>query len=147
MKRLSVGILCGIAVIVLLGTTAYRERFGQLVVGVLQIDDHFIVRGEERVVWREYDLTSPTVTFNVAGARWIDVSTTPSQTGAYPTGGTLNQIITIRGSGITANTLRFDDGTTTNLTGNLSIGDGDYLTLRCTSSTADRWEEISASNN
>jgi hypothetical protein len=93
-------------------------------------------------------LTSPTVTFTAANANLVVLTSDADQTGIYPTTGTLYQELRIlAGSG--SNTMRFDDGTSLTLGGNITLteGEGDMLTLLCTSADGDEWTAVSAHDN
>lgn len=94
-------------------------------------------------------LTSPTVTFAVVSNEYRAVlNSDANQTGIYPTGGYLGQLIVIE-SGAGSNTMRFDDGTSMTLGGNITLteGQGDILALRCMSADGDEWRrEWSADN-
>ncbi len=88
-------------------------------------------------------LTSPTVTFSAAGKSRILLNSDANQTGFHPTGGVLGQeIVIFAGSG--SNTMRFDDGTSMTLGGNLTMTEGqvDRIWLRCTSADGDEWELV-----
>lgn len=147
MKRLLTGLVLGMALVLALGATAFRERFGQLAVGILRVEQGIsYYAGSTIVAVDDVALTSPTVTFDVAGKTFINLSTDVSQTGVVPTGGTLNQVIIVRGSSDTK-TCRMDDGTSTMLTGNLTLGVNDNVILRCVDADGDEWEEIGGANN
>ena len=91
-------------------------------------------------------ITSPTVTFSAGGKDRIDLTTDASQTGIYPTGGTLGQEIIVYGTS-DSNTLRFDDGTSMTIGGNITLGIGDTLGLRCVSADGDEWLRNFSSDN
>lgn len=93
-------------------------------------------------------LTSPTVTTTAAGARLLVITTDETQTGFIINGGTLNQVLTIRGTN-DSSTVRFDDGTSYTLAGNAELGLNDYIVLQCTAAgnPASTWAEISRSLN
>lgn len=94
-------------------------------------------------------LTSPTVTFSVAGKRFITLSSDANQTACVPTGGALNQILTIQSAASGSNTMQFDDGTSTVLGANITLTEAqyDYLTLICMHADGDVWAAISAHDN
>ena len=78
-------------------------------------------------------LTSPSTAITVAGSSNVIVNSDANQTGHVPTGGILNQVVTIR-TGAGSNTLRFDDnGTTLALGGNITLTEtqDDALILLC----------------
>ena len=93
-------------------------------------------------------LTSPTVAFSVTGAYRVKLNSDGNQTGHYPTGGALNQVIQIE-SGTGSNTMRFDDGTSMAIGANITLTEGQYdvLTLLCISADGDDWVAISAHDN
>lgn len=106
--------------------------------------------GDEEVWTSEaIALTSPTTTFDVDGHRLITLSTDENQTGCYPTGGDLNQIVTIVPLGTGSNTMQFDDGTSMSIGANHTITEGqhDSLTLRCLSADGDEWAEVAFADN
>lgn len=87
-------------------------------------------------------LTSPTVTFSAANKGTIVLSANANLTGIYPTGGVLDQRLTIISAASGSNTMRFDDGTSMSLGGsNITLTESvdDSLTLICTSADGDEW--------
>lgn len=95
------------------------------------------------------DLTSPTVTFSATNKFRVVLSSDENQTGIYPTGGAINQVLVIESYGTGSNTMRFDDGTSMTLGGNITLTEaqGDVLTLLCTSSDGDEWRRLSNADN
>jgi len=93
-------------------------------------------------------LTSPTVTFSAAGKQLITLNSDENQTAIVLTGGTMNQIVTIR-SGAGSNTMQFDDGTSMTIGGNIVLTEAqnDYLTLQCIGVNGDTWAAVSAHDN
>lgn len=101
-------------------------------------------------------ITSGSATFNVATsnrttaqiAPVINLTVSNNTTAARPIGGELNQVIIIR-SGAGSNTIRFDDGTSMTLGGNVTLTEaqGDVLALRCMSADGDEWERLFSADN
>lgn len=93
-------------------------------------------------------LTSPTLTFDVSETSFVSLQTDANQTGVYPTGGALHQVVTIQ-SGAGSNTARFDDGTSMTIGANFTLteGQGDFITLKCVSADGDEWTEVSSADN
>jgi hypothetical protein len=93
-------------------------------------------------------LTSPTVTFNAGNASVATLNSDANATGIYPTNGKVWQTVLIK-SGAGSNTMRFDDGTSMTLGGNITLTEGqnDILTLVCTSADGDEWAAVSAHDN
>lgn len=93
-------------------------------------------------------VTSPTVTITAAGARLISITTDETQTGLIINGGTVGQVLSVRGTN-DSSTMRVDDGTSYTINSNAVLGLGDWITLRCVEvgDVTSRWEEISRSLN
>jgi len=93
-------------------------------------------------------LTSPTVTFSAANKGLITLTSDANLTGIYPTGGTLNQVITII-SGTGSNTMRLDDGTSMSIGANVTLTEAqnDAITLLCNEADGDGWLAVSAHDN
>jgi len=98
---------------------------------------------------REVEITSPSTTFAVMPTDDLIVLTSDANvTGVTVTGGALNQVVTlITGSG--SNTITFNDGANMVLGSNVTMkeGDGDVLTLMCTSADGDKWVRLSSADN
>lgn len=94
-------------------------------------------------------LTSPTTTWAVSNDDClITLNSDANQTGIYPTGGTLRQVLIIK-SGSGSNTMRFDDATSMSLGSNITLTEAqnDVLTLMCVSSDGDEWIRLSNADN
>jgi hypothetical protein len=93
-------------------------------------------------------LTSPTVTFSADAKTYITLTSDANQTGIYPTGGSVGQVIfIISGSG--SNTMRFDDGAKTHVGSNVTLTEGQYdtLCLICIDPAGDVWSRFPDSDN
>lgn len=115
----------------------------------LTVTDDATLSGDTNAVrlvptWTDVSLSSPTKTWTAASSSWFVLNSDANQTGHYPTGGSLGQVIWIR-SGTGSNTMRFDDGTSLTLGANktLTEGQGDTLGLVCVSSDGDEWALLS----
>ena len=90
-------------------------------------------------------ITSPTKTVVVSGTAnpiAINLTTSVSQTGCLLSGGIKGQIVLIRGTSDSATTRWDDNATTMALGGNLTLGVTDWLALRCSSSSPQKWERL-----
>jgi len=94
-------------------------------------------------------VTSPTVTFDASEKFRITLASDANQTGFYPTGGELNQVLLIESYGTGSNTMRFDDGTSMTIGANATLTEsqGDVLCLICTSADGDEWRELFLADN
>ncbi len=114
----------------------------------LNVATAFTNNGIEIMPPTAVSLTSPTVTTTAAGARMLVITTDETQTGLIINGGTLNQVITVRGTSDSA-TIRIDDGTSYTTAGNLVLGLDDYTILQCleAGNPASRWGQVGGSLN
>ena len=94
------------------------------------------------------EITSPAVTFSVANAKRITLTSDQNVTGVTCTGGTTNQIVHIV-SGAGSNTIRFDDAATMIIGAHTTLTEGqsDVLTLLCTSGAGNTFVALSAHDN
>jgi len=95
---------------------------------------------------REVEITSNTLA--VMPTDDLIVLTSDSNTTATVIGGALNQVVTlITGSG--SNTITFNDGANMVLGSNVAMkeGEGDVLTLMCTTADGDKWVRLSNADN
>lgn len=92
------------------------------------------------------NMTSPTATFSVVGRSVVTLTADANLTGVVPTGGVAGQEVTII-SGAGSNTMRFDDGASMNLGGNITLTEAqfDVLTLRSIDGT--NWVRLSNADN
>jgi len=112
--------------------------------GALSVTGNMNWTGRTKITPTTVSVTSPTVTFScVAGSIFV-ITTDESQTGFYPTNGTVGQICTFIGTSDSA-TVQFDDGTSMALSGNATLGVGDTLTVFCDS--AEHWVELAEGAN
>jgi len=99
--------------------------------------------------WDQVDITSPTTTFSAEGKHYILLSSDQSITGVYPTTGALNQEIVIKSYTTGSNTIRFDDGTSMTIGGNITLQESqnDVLCLKCIDADGDEWMALYAHDN
>lgn len=104
--------------------------------------------GQINAGFQEVALTSPTVTFSVVGKSFVELTSDANLTGIVPTGGELYQILVIK-SGAGSNTLRFDDGTSTTIGGDITLTEAqeDLLFLVCIDAQGDEWARIATGDN
>ena len=93
-------------------------------------------------------LTSPSLTFSVAGMNSVVLSSDENVTAAYPIGGTLNQGVEISSAASGSNTIQFDDGAKTAIGANVVLTESqlDSITLKCTTAP-DVWRGVAAHQN
>lgn len=107
--------------------------------------------GSEVWVVQDETLTSPSTTIALdPGARFVRITSDANLTGIKVTGGTLNQVVTFTAAATGSNTIRFDDGTSMSLTGNITLTEGaspDYLHLICIDSDGDEFAGLGSSVN
>ena len=107
-----------------------------------------LTRRGETLTLSSVSLTSPTVIWSAANKGLVTLNSDSNQTGIYPTGGALYQVVTIV-SGAGSNTMQFDDGTSMTIGANVTLTEAqnDALTLMCVSSDGDEWTALSAHSN
>lgn len=96
---------------------------------------------------REVEITSTTLAVTPTDDL-IVLTSDANVTGVTLTGGALNQVVTlITGAG--SNTITFNDGANMVLGSNVTMkeGDGDVLTLMCTTADGDKWVRLSSADN
>lgn len=95
---------------------------------------------------REAEITSNTLA--VMPTDDLIVLTSDANTTATVIGGALNQVVTII-TGDGSNTITFNDGANMVLGSNVTMteGDGDVLTLMCTTADGDKWVRLSSADN
>ena len=96
---------------------------------------------------REVEITSNTLAV-MPTDDLIVLTSDANVTGVTLTGGALNQVVTII-TGDGSNTIRFDDGADMVVGSNMTLteGQGDVLTLMCTSADGDEWVRLSNADN
>ena len=106
--------------------------------------------GSENWQRHEVTVTSSTLVTLPENARFVSVTSNINNTAMKVAGGQLYQVITLTAGLSGSNTLRFDDGTSMALTGNITLTEGaspDYLHLICIDADGDEWAGLGSSVN